>query len=173
MYVIRTFPSCFFHYLLQLRWILQLLLLQQVVQHKRFKKLYEITESSKMKKESSSKPEEYNEKCVKLVFKSGIINNKKSSTQTTNFKHYLVTRHLIYKNKDTAFLEVMYTCEKWKCNKQIENSFVKAASFKTSRLNAETMKTYNTGDTLEHPGANTACKITVYYFDDEDSFLTS
>jgi len=42
-----------------------------------------------------------------------------------------------------------------------------------SRLNAETMKAYNTGDTLVHPGANTACKITVYWFDDKDSFLTS
>jgi len=29
-------------------------------------------------------------------------------------------------------------------------------------LKAETMKTFNTGDTLVPPGANTACKITVY-----------
>ena len=48
--IIRTFPSFFFHYFLKLRYVLQLLLLHQlVVKQERVKKLYEITESSKMK----------------------------------------------------------------------------------------------------------------------------
>jgi hypothetical protein len=64
-----------------------------------------------MKEESSRKLEEYNEECIKVIFKSGIINKKQRSTQTTNFRHYLVTRDPKYKNKDTAFLEVIKTCE--------------------------------------------------------------
>jgi geranylgeranyl pyrophosphate synthase len=83
---------------------------QQVVRQERVKKLYEITESSKIKEESSIKLEEYNEECIKLIFKSGIINKKQRSTQIANF-HYLVTRDPKYKNKYTAFLEVMET---WK-----------------------------------------------------------
>jgi hypothetical protein len=110
-----------------------------------------------MKEESSSTLRKY-KGGMKLRFKSG-INNDQRSTQTTKFMHYLVTRHPQYKNKDIYCLsksrEVLREA-KCKCNKQISNSFVKAqrTSFKTSHLNAETMKPYNTGDTLVRPGAS-------------------